>query len=107
MQKILPISIDDIISDEENCSEMLNHACLRGNSWRVSGGGVVGETFWAVLENLKDSDSKGAVTYRFARLCQLGTGEIPAAAKARWTAGFSIIALIEAPNDVWALLASK
>ena len=107
MQKIIPISINDIIADEENCSEMLNHACLRGESWRVSGGGVIGGTFWTVLENVVGADSKPTVTYRFARLCQPGAGKIPAAAQARWSAGFTILAIFEMSNNVWALFSSK
>lgn len=105
MQKIIPISINEIIANEESCSEMLNHACLRGNSWRVSGGGAVSGTFWAVLENVGASEA--TVTYRFAKLCRPGASEIPAAAKARWAAGFTIVALFEASDDIWALFSSK
>ncbi|MDD2478940.1 MAG: hypothetical protein PHS31_03515 [Victivallaceae bacterium] len=107
MQKIIPISINDIIANEESCSEMLNHACLRGESWRVTGGGAVDRTFWVILENLEDDNSKPAVTYRFARLCRPNDDEITATAKARWAAGFAILAVFEASNDVWALFSSK
>jgi hypothetical protein len=104
MNKIIPIAIDDIITDAGACSEMLTHACIRGNHWRITGGGCDGNAFLALAEEAA-SDAP-LLNYRFAPLSPPGLDEITAAITARYTAGFSTIAFFPAADAVWGLFAT-
>lgn len=101
--KIIPIAVNDIIADEAACSDMLTHACTRGEHRRVTGGGCDDGVFWAIAEEA--APGAPPASYRFARLCAPGKEEIAAAVSARYYAGFTTIAFFPAADAIWALFA--
>lgn len=104
MNKIIPIAIDDIVTDAEACSEMLTHACIRGARWRITGGGCDGGVFLALAEEA--APDAPVLNYRFAPLSPPGTDEIAAAATERYCAGFSTLAFFPVEDTVWGLFAA-
>ncbi len=103
MNKLIPIAVNDILTDEVGCSEMLTHACRRGEHWRIVGGGCDNGVFWAAAEEAEEGEP--LQTCRFARLCAPNKDEIAAAISARYYAGFSTLAFFPAGDDIWALFA--
>ncbi len=105
MNKIIPIAINDILTDAPGCSEMLTHACIRGNHWVITGGGCGDGVFLAVAEEA--APDAPLLNYRFAPLCvSSATDQIAAEVTERYNAGFSTIALFPAADTLWALFAA-
>ncbi|MBN1864084.1 MAG: hypothetical protein JW808_04220 [Victivallales bacterium] len=98
--RLLKISINDLIVDPNAQAEMLTVACGRQVPMAVKGACQVGDS---LLLHLEECPGPAGMAYVFAPLCSLNTEEIITEIGTRFFAGFSLIAGIDVNNEKWAL----
>ncbi len=98
--RLLKISVNDIIVNPQEQSEMLGAACRRQIPMNVKGLCQVGDS---LLLHLEECLGPGRLDYVFAPLESLNTEEIATEIGVRFFAGFSLVAGIDVNNEKWAL----
>jgi len=104
MNKILKISINDIIIDPARESEMISKACTRKIHMRPTGLCQSGETLLVILEENTQSED---YTYVLAPLSSTNIDEIIGEISARYFAGFSMLGAFDVKSEKWALFEKK
>ena len=105
MNKILQISIDDIIVDPAGQSEMITTSCSRPTSaMRVTGLCQVGDKLLLALEHDETGET---LNYVVAPFNAENIDEIVAEISTRYYSGFSLIGGFEVKTENWALFAQK
>ena len=103
MNKILQISIDDIIIDPAGQSEMITESCSREtSSMIVTGLCQVGDKLLLALEQ---NETEEGLKYILAPFNSENIDEIIAEISSRYFSGFSLIGGFEVKSEKWALYA--
>ena len=103
MNKILQISIDDIIINPAEQSEMITESCSRSTSaMKVTGLCQVGDRLLLALEPDEDGEP---LKYVVAPFNSENIDEIIAEISTRYFSGFSLIGGFEVKSEKWALFA--
>lgn len=98
--RIVKISIDDLIVDPEGQSEMISRICHREIPMRVTGICQIGETLLLALEKKTSSDE---VKYVFSSFCSVNSDEIIAEISTRFYSGYSLIGGFDVKLEKWGL----
>jgi hypothetical protein len=102
--RIIKISIDDLIIDPQGLSEMVTKACHRDELMRVSGLCQVRENILLALEKPTGGvDSE----YVFSPFKSVNIDEIATEISTRFSSGFSLIGGFDVKLDKWALFELK
>ncbi|QSH42446.1 hypothetical protein P0136_02720 [Lentisphaerota bacterium ZTH] len=102
MIKIIEINISEILLDEAACSEIINRACSRHSSWRVTGICADDSIVFIVVE---DAPGLKVKNYRLAPLAGENKEEIAAEIKSRYDCGFTTTGSFMTCNGRYALFA--
>lgn len=98
--RIVKISIDDLIVDPQGQSEMISAVCLRENPMKITGICQVGEVLLLALEK---QPGEGDVEYIFSPFKSVNIDEIISEISTRFYSGFSLVGGFDVKLDKWGL----
>lgn len=102
--RIIKISINDIIVDPEAQSKMLSAACLREIPMEATGVCQVGDNILVTLEQCSEEKN---VEYVIAPFSSYNIDEITTEISTRFFSGFSLIGGFDVKMEKWALFKLK
>ena len=98
--RIIIISVNDIIVDPEGQSLMITDACKREISMDVAGVCQIGDNIIVVLE---ESPGKNNFEYVIAPFASCNIDEIITEIRSRYFSGFSLVGSFDIKLEKWAL----
>lgn len=94
---------NDLSQDAKACADMINTACSRRQSWRVTGL-LSGDDF--LLVTLEECASN-RLKYNFVPLESVSADDLGAEISSRYFAGFTLVGGFRLRDNYWALLSSE
>ena len=104
MNKILQISIDDIIINPSEQSDMITRACRHSGGMVVTGLVQVGER---ILITMEPNKTENEYSYILAPFNSENIDDITAEISTRYFSGFSLLGGFELKSSKWALFAKE
>lgn len=99
MHKIVKINIFDIRYDYKSASEIVNKACSRSNTMKVTGLSHLGNEIILSLESTKNNDVK----YIFSPFKSPASSEIVAEIRSRYDNNFTFLGSFNIDNTTWGI----
>jgi hypothetical protein len=104
MNKIIKISINDIILNPAAQSEMITNACRHQMKMYVTGLCQVGESIVLALE--EEQNMNGDYKYTLAPFSSVNIDDIVSEISSRYFSGFSLIGGFNLKSEKWGLFAA-
>lgn len=98
--RIITVSVNDIIIDPEGQSRMITEACRRETAMTVTGTCQVGDNILFILE---EANPREDLEYVIAPLGTYNIDEIITEIGTRYFSGFSLIGSFDIKSDKWAI----
>ena len=105
MNKIIRISVDDIIIDPAGISEMITNACCHQIKMQVSGVCQTGDNILIVLD--EEIFCEKQQQYVLAPFESVNINDITGEISSRYFAGFSFVGSLNIKSEKWALFRAE
>ena len=103
MIKIVPLSEDDILFDEEAAGEALEKAANRLKPVRFTGVCPIGRQILFVFNECPAEEDDSAAKFVFSKLPSRDFNEVTAVLLSRFTGGFDTLGTFFIGDDLWGL----
>ena len=106
MQKIIQISLNDILADADGAAKRITSTCAhRSGPYRVSGICQVGEMAYVVL--LPAGSAGPALAHRFVEIAEATPDDVIALLNERWSADFDCLGSVNTCDGLTLCLFAK